>query len=695
MVPAPDVGLDPEEVLGIAEVVPHLGGHLVQRGEQVGERPVVGRGDRVLVIHDVEVHGPVVGVDHRLHGVAGVVEGVVEAAARGQLVGVGALGVRIHRTGRVRVEHVLDPPVDDHRVRVRVPVQEGGQDRHALLDVPDVHDPALVGDEVRDQRLQLAEAQGEGGLAQEGAHGHPTRAVVPTGDGLATGGLVVDLVAGRADDRVAVEILAHIDAGLVDGEGVVVGRDRDVTDHEVRTPLGGHGVGRGHGRPVAVGEGHPLAFPGLLGDARGAQLTGRDHHLGGLTVDLVPVHVQVVQTVEGPLGLEVLVGVGDHTRVQEADVAHRLLVVQQLPAGEVLVVVEGSGAHRVEAHGRPRGLDVALDVRRLPRGLGGLDPEVLDDRRVDAPDDHGHEAPEADGQDRQDPPPTPDVDDEQDHREACDHQQQVGRGQLRLHVGEERAVHGAPGRQRELVALEPVVGDLDQSEQGEEDRDVGLHLGGDPRPGVLHADPTIEVVGHGRDDEDDRQGGEQPGDHEGQERQLEDVEADVGVELRVLDAEVHPVGEQEPVVPLARHPGPGDQGEQQAHPDPDPARALVHDLVVPAQQLLLGAHGPEAGGDPVGDEQVDVAEDEEDPDEDQGEAGLGAEDRAERVLVAEGLEPQVVGVEAGDPAQGRDQHEEADGDQDQDDAAPGRQSSLPWAARWRHVRGGPHGRGSL
>ena len=160
----------------------------------------------------------------------------------------------------------------------------------------------------------------------------PPVAVVPAGDGLAAGGLVVDLVPGRADDRVAVEVLADVDAGLVDGEGVVVGRDRDVTDHEVRTPLGGHGVGRGHGRPVAVGEGHPLALPGLLGDARGAQLTGRDHHLGGLTVDLVPVHVEVVQAVEGPLGLEVLVGVGDHARVEQADVAHRLLVVEQLRA---------------------------------------------------------------------------------------------------------------------------------------------------------------------------------------------------------------------------------------------------------------------------------------------------------------------------------------------------------------------------
>ena len=262
-------------------------------------------------------------------------------------------------------------------------------------------------------------------------------------------------------------------------------------------------------------------------------------------------------------------------RVEQADVADRLVVVLQLLGREVLVVVERSGADLGQAHGRARRLDVALDVGRLPGGLGRLDPEALDERGVDAPRHDGDEAPQAHREDRQDPAPAPDVDDEQGHGQDRDHQEQVGGRQLGLDIGEQGAVHRAPGGQRELVALQPVVGHLDQGQEGQQDREVGLDLGRHPGPGVLHPDAAVEVVGHGGDQQDDDQRGEQPGDHERQEGQLEDVEADVGVELRVLHTEVDAVDEQQPLVPLAGDTGPGDDGEQEGHARPDPARARV------------------------------------------------------------------------------------------------------------------------
>ena len=192
-------------------------------------------------------------------------------------------------------------------------------------------------------------------------------------------------------------------------------------------------------------------------------------------------------------------------------------------------------------------------------------------------------------------------------------------------------------------------------------------------------------MGHGGDQQDDDQRGEQPGDHERQEGQLEDVEADVGVELRVLHTEVDAVDEQQPLVPLAGDSGPGDDGEQEGHARPDPAGAVVDDVVVAPEQVLFGTHGREPGSDAVSDDQVGEAEDEEDPDEDPGQGDLGPQDRAEGVRLAQGVEPQVIGVEAGDASQRGDQEEQADRDQDEDDAAPRRESALAATARRGHV----------
>ena len=65
-----------------------------------------------------------------------------------------------------------------------------------------------------------------------------------------------------------------------------------------------------------------------------------------------------------------------------------------------------------------------------------------------------------------------------------------------------------------------------------------LHLRRDPLERALEPDPAVEVVRDRGDDEHDHEPGEQPLGDELQERQLEDVEADVLVELRVLRAEV-------------------------------------------------------------------------------------------------------------------------------------------------------------
>ena len=65
-----------------------------------------------------------------------------------------------------------------------------------------------------------------------------------------------------------------------------------------------------------------------------------------------------------------------------------------------------------------------------------------------------------------------------------------------------------------------------------------LHLRGHPLERRLQADAAVEVVRQRGDDEDDDQAREEPVEDEREERQPEHVEADVHVELRVLDPEV-------------------------------------------------------------------------------------------------------------------------------------------------------------
>ncbi len=87
----------------------------------------------------------------------------------------------------------------------------------------------------------------------------------------------------------------------------------------------------------------------------------------------------------------------------------------------------------------------------------------------------------------------------------------------------------------------------------------------------LQADPAVEVVGHAGDDQHHHEGFEEPAQQEVDERQLEDVEADVPVILGVVDTEAGVVAEQIPVVPFPVGAGPGEQGEHGTHGDPHDA----------------------------------------------------------------------------------------------------------------------------
>ena len=128
-----------------------------------------------------------------------------------------------------------------------------------------------------------------------------------------------------------------------------------------------------------------------------------------------------------------------------------------------------------------------------------------------------------------------------------------------LHVGVGRTGHRAAVRRGQLEPGQPVVAGPHQGDEAQQHRQVGLDRRLHPLTDRLESDPTVDVMKQRRDDQRHDQRGEHPPDHERQERQTEHVEADVAPELGVDHAEVHPVGEQQPLLPPVAHPEPGDQ----------------------------------------------------------------------------------------------------------------------------------------
>ena len=174
------------------------------------------------LVHHEEVHLARIGVDHHLDRVAHVVERRVETAVAGKPVGVGVLGVRIVVGGRIGVEHPVHLLVEHHGVGIRVELQERGGLLGHLDDVAVVDHLRRRLDLAGQEKVEVAEAQGEGTPAHQapGAHSPTTRVTV--GDLLAgVGVLVVQLGSLRVRDdearRVRALPVVDLRAGLVKG----------------------------------------------------------------------------------------------------------------------------------------------------------------------------------------------------------------------------------------------------------------------------------------------------------------------------------------------------------------------------------------------------------------------------------------------------------------------------------------------
>ena len=125
--------LDQEHILGIANVLLQVRRHRRERLEQARKDALVGRGDRVDGIDQIEVDGPVVSIDDNLHRIANVVEIEVLRRLRGREIG----------TRRVGVLHPEHPPTADDQIGIVIEPEEGSDGANPFLDIAPDHGPAV------------------------------------------------------------------------------------------------------------------------------------------------------------------------------------------------------------------------------------------------------------------------------------------------------------------------------------------------------------------------------------------------------------------------------------------------------------------------------------------------------------------------------------------------------------------------
>ena len=210
---------------------------------------------------------------------------------------------------------------------------------------------------------------------------------------------------------------------------------RHVAHGELGVAVAGGGVGRRDDHAVAVGVLERGVDPRRGRQVAVVDLPHPHDHRGLDAVDLVAVDGQGVELVVGADVLQLVVGGLGLGRVPQPDVGQGVAVGRQLGGGEGGRCRVLDALDVVEAHGRPGGVDVALDVGPLEGVLRRVDLEGLDGGRVDGAGGQGHQEPQPDPEDGQRPTLAPDVVDEQDGGGQRHQDEQFEGGQPGVHVG--------------------------------------------------------------------------------------------------------------------------------------------------------------------------------------------------------------------------------------------------------------------
>src|SRR6266542_2501511 len=387
-----DLGLDVEELLGVPQVGLQARRHLRDRREELRIDVAERAEDRVLLIDDVVGDRSVVRVGHDLHAVPDVVE-IGQVQLRRPPAGAVPLAVRVARAGRVRVVDPVELAVDDDEVRIGVVAEERRDQGFALADLAVEQDTAVTLQLLRDEHVEVTEADREQDAVPEAGDRYAA-AAAEARRRVVLLLRVVELVLARAHDHVIARELAVIDPRLVD---LRLADRRDVLQHELRPALDADAADRGHDRAESMRVVEVAVHPGLrrLRQLARRELAGREHDRGLVAVDDVAVDVDVVERVVLTEGLALLVGREQRPVVPEPDGGG----VAELAADLGRIGIVGDVHLRLldvrERVRLPGRLDVAVDVRPLLVQLIRADSERLDQGRVHAADEDGRDEPQA------------------------------------------------------------------------------------------------------------------------------------------------------------------------------------------------------------------------------------------------------------------------------------------------------------
>ena len=128
--------LNQEEVFRIANMSLQICRHGRKRLEQSREDALVGSGDRIRRVSQIEIDRAVIGIDDDLHGIADVVEIEVRRRLRRRK-------IVARRIGILHPEH---PALADDQIGVTIKGQEWGDRAYPLLNTAPDHYSAVVGD---------------------------------------------------------------------------------------------------------------------------------------------------------------------------------------------------------------------------------------------------------------------------------------------------------------------------------------------------------------------------------------------------------------------------------------------------------------------------------------------------------------------------------------------------------------------
>ncbi|MBS1251496.1 MAG: hypothetical protein MAG451_00529 [Anaerolineales bacterium] len=206
------------------------------------------------------------------------------------------------------------------------------------------------------------------------------------------------------------------------------------------------------------------------------ELPGRQHDLTIILTELIPVNVDVHEIVVGSNLLKLRVRLAQRSVVPQPHVLDRGLLALQAVSRNLKLRRQAPSLKSIQVERMERVANVVLNIRALAIELVGFDHIVLQDGRVDTPEGHVGDQPQAQGAGRYPPIAsykTRQQEQRHQHRQRCEGiQRQEFRMSVRVAGAKDNA---APGVQQ-VKPIKPVADGPQEGNGNAQDREMDTHV---------------------------------------------------------------------------------------------------------------------------------------------------------------------------------------------------------------------------